>query len=161
MPCPQRGICGRGDVALSYALQTDRIGLEHLPPWRRSLGVRPQKLRRVLVAYVPEDPSARGPSTASAACLPVAEALVGFCVLFSFQTKRALISGSVLMLVLTFGSTLRQNWPTVGILLMYSLVYSFLLAGVGVNYYSINRGVGLPLQRAQDYSPRQRVQPPK
>ena len=72
--------------------------------------------------------------------LPVAEALVGFCVLFSFQTKRALISGSVLMLVLTFGSTLRQNWPTVGIQLMYSLVYSLLLAGVRVNYYSINRG---------------------
>ena len=50
---------------------------------------------------------------------------------------------------------------TVGIQLMYSLVYSLLLAGVRVNYYSINRGVGLPLQRAQDYSPRQRVQPPK
>ena len=40
---------------------------------------------------------------------------------------------------------------------MYSLVYSLLLAGVHVNYYSINRGVGLPLQRAQDYSLRQWV----
>jgi hypothetical protein len=35
--------------------------------------------------------------------LPIVEALVGFYVLFGFQTKRALISGSVLMLVLTFG----------------------------------------------------------
>jgi thiosulfate dehydrogenase [quinone] large subunit len=61
--------------------------------------------------------------------LPIIEALVGFCVLFGFQTKRALISGSVLMLVLTFGSTLRQDWSTVGIQLMYSLVYSLLLAG--------------------------------
>lgn len=40
MPCPKRGICVRGDVALSYALLTDRIGLEHLPPWRRSSGLR-------------------------------------------------------------------------------------------------------------------------
>jgi thiosulfate dehydrogenase [quinone] large subunit len=70
--------------------------------------------------------------------LPIVEALVGFCVLFGFQTKRALISGSVLMLVLTFGSTLRQDWPTVGIQLMYSLVYSLLLAGTPVNYYSID-----------------------
>jgi len=70
--------------------------------------------------------------------LPSVEALVGFCVLFGFQTKRALISGSVLMLVLTFGSTLRLDWPTGGIQLMYSLVYSLLLAGTPVNYYSVN-----------------------
>jgi thiosulfate dehydrogenase (quinone) large subunit len=70
--------------------------------------------------------------------LPIVEALVGACVLFGFQTKRALISGSVLMLVLMFGSTLRQDWPTVGIQLMYSLVYSILLAGTPVNYYSID-----------------------
>jgi thiosulfate dehydrogenase [quinone] large subunit len=70
--------------------------------------------------------------------LPIVEALVGFCVLFGFQTKRALISGFVLMLVLTFVSTLRQDWPTVGIQLMYSLVYSLLLAGMPVNYYSID-----------------------
>jgi thiosulfate dehydrogenase (quinone) large subunit len=70
--------------------------------------------------------------------LPIVEALVGACVLFGFQTKRALISGSVLMLVLMFGSTLRQDWPTVGIQLMYSLVYSLLLAGTPVNYYSID-----------------------
>jgi thiosulfate dehydrogenase (quinone) large subunit len=70
--------------------------------------------------------------------LPIVEALVGFCVLFGFQTKRALMSGFVLMLVLTFVSTLRQDWPTVGIQLMYSPVYSLLLAGTPVNYYSID-----------------------
>ncbi len=70
--------------------------------------------------------------------LPIVEALVGFCVLFGFQTKRALSSGFVLMLVLTFVSTLRQDWPTVGIQLMYSLVYSLLLARTPVNYYSID-----------------------
>jgi thiosulfate dehydrogenase (quinone) large subunit len=70
--------------------------------------------------------------------LPIVLALVGASVLFGFQTKRALISGSILMLVLTFGSTLRQDWPTVGIQLMYSLVYSLLLAGTPVNCYSID-----------------------
>ena len=70
--------------------------------------------------------------------LPIVEALVGACVLFGFQNKRALISGSVLMLVLTFGSALRQDWPTVGIQLMYSLVYSLLFTGTRLSSYSID-----------------------
>ena len=71
--------------------------------------------------------------------LPIVETLVGASVLFGFQTRRALISGSVLMLVLTFGSTLRQDWPTVGIQLTYSLVYSFLLAGIRFDSYGIDQ----------------------
>ena len=71
--------------------------------------------------------------------LPIVETLVGASVLFGLQTRRALISGSVLMLVLTFGSTLRQDWPTVGIQLTYSLVYSFLLAGIRFDSYGIDQ----------------------
>jgi thiosulfate dehydrogenase [quinone] large subunit len=71
--------------------------------------------------------------------LPIVETLVGACVLFGFQTGRALISGSVLMLFLTFGSTLRQDWPTVGIQLTYSLVYALLLATIRFNSYSVDR----------------------
>ena len=71
--------------------------------------------------------------------LPIVEAIVGACVLFGFQTRRALISGSVLMLVLMFGSTLRQDWPTVGIQLTYSVVYSLLLAGIRLNSYCVDR----------------------
>jgi len=71
--------------------------------------------------------------------LPIVEAAVGACVLFGFQTRRALISGSVLMLFVTFGSTLRQDWPTVGVQLTYSVVYSLLLAGIRFNSYGIDR----------------------
>jgi thiosulfate dehydrogenase [quinone] large subunit len=70
--------------------------------------------------------------------LPIAETLVGACLLFGFQTGRSLISGSVLMLVLTLGSALRQDWPTVGIQLTYSLIYSLLLAGIRFNSYSVD-----------------------
>ena len=76
--------------------------------------------------------------------LPIVEALVGACVLFGFQTRRALILGSVLMLVLTFGSTLRQDWPIVGIQLTYSVVYSLLLAGIRFNSYSADRRCIVP-----------------
>ena len=71
--------------------------------------------------------------------LPIVETLVGACVLFGFRTGRALISGSVAMVVLTFGSTLRQDWPTVGIQLTYSLVYALLLATIRFNSYSVDR----------------------
>ena len=71
--------------------------------------------------------------------LPIVEAAVGACVLLGFQTRRALISGSVLMLFLTLGSTLRQDWPTVGIQLTYSVVYSLLLAGIRFNSYDVDR----------------------
>ena len=71
--------------------------------------------------------------------LPIVETLVGASVLFGLQTRRALISGSILMLVLTFGSTLRQDWPTVGMQLTYSLVYSFLLAGIRFDSYGIDQ----------------------
>jgi thiosulfate dehydrogenase [quinone] large subunit len=71
--------------------------------------------------------------------LPVVEAVIGASILLGFQTRRALISGSVLMLFLTVGSTLRQDWPTVGIQLTYSVVYSLLLAGVRFNSYGLDR----------------------
>ena len=50
-----------------------------------------------------------------------------------------MISGSVFMLVPTLGSTLRQDWPTVGIQLTPSVVYSLLLAGIRFNPYSVDR----------------------
>ena len=71
--------------------------------------------------------------------LPIVEATVGVCILFGFQTRRALILGSVLMLILTFGSTLRQDWPTVGIQLTYSVVYSLLMAGIRFNSHGVDR----------------------
>jgi hypothetical protein len=43
------------------------------------------------------------------------------------------------MLALIFGSTLRQDWPTVGIQLTYSVVYSLLLAGIRFNFYDVDQ----------------------
>jgi thiosulfate dehydrogenase [quinone] large subunit len=126
------------DAALSYALLRVALGLNiclhGVVRW-------PAGLRNFAESLLPMFQKTPLPawSVYSFGCvLPIVEASVGFCVLFGFQTKRALISGSVLMLVLTFGSTLRQDWPTVGIQLMYSLVYSILLARTPVSYYCID-----------------------
>ncbi len=71
--------------------------------------------------------------------LPILEALVGAAVLFGLQTRRALQAGSILMLVLMFGSSLREDWPTVGIQLTYSVVYCVLIAGVRFDGFGIGR----------------------
>jgi thiosulfate dehydrogenase (quinone) large subunit len=59
--------------------------------------------------------------------LPILEAVIGAAILVGFQTRRALIAGGGLMLVLIFGTSLRQDWPTAGLQLVYSLVYAILL----------------------------------
>jgi thiosulfate dehydrogenase [quinone] large subunit len=71
--------------------------------------------------------------------LPILEALAGAAVLFGLETRPALLAGSILMLILMFGSPLREDWPTVGIQLTYSLVYCILIAGVQFDGFGIDR----------------------
>ena len=126
------------DAALSYALQRVALGLNiclhGVVRWAAGL----RNFAESLLPMFQKTPLPAWSVYSFGYVLPVVEALVGACVLFGFQTKRALISGSVLMLVLMFGSTLRQDWPTVGIQLMYSLIYSLLLAGRRFNSYSVD-----------------------
>jgi hypothetical protein len=41
-----------------------------------------------------------------------------------FQTQTVAFAGALFMLILTFGSVLRQDWLTVGTHLTYSFVYA-------------------------------------
>lgn len=70
--------------------------------------------------------------------LPWLEMGVGFLVLIGLRTRAALIGGSFLMFVLTFGTTLRQDWSTAGIQLLYTLVYVLLLSFVTFDWYSVD-----------------------
>jgi thiosulfate dehydrogenase [quinone] large subunit len=71
--------------------------------------------------------------------LPVLEALIGSAVLLGFRARYALTAGAILMLALTFGSTLRQDWQVSGIQLTYSFMYSVLIATSRFNGYSLDR----------------------
>ncbi|HEY4051644.1 MAG TPA: DoxX family protein [Acidobacteriaceae bacterium] len=117
-------------VGLSYALLRIAfglsIGLHGLVRWTAGL----TSFAGSLVPMFQKTPLPLWSVYSFGCVLPIVETLVGACLLFGFQTGRALISGSVLMLVLTFGSALRQDWPTVGIQLTYSLIYSLLLPGI-------------------------------
>jgi thiosulfate dehydrogenase [quinone] large subunit len=127
------------DVTLAYALLRIGLGLNiclhGVVRWAAGL----RNFAESLLPMFQKTPLPTWSVVSFGYVLPIVEATIGACVLFGFQTRRALISGAVLMLVLMFGSTLRQDWPTVGIQLTYSLVYSLLLAGIRFNSYSIDR----------------------
>lgn len=70
--------------------------------------------------------------------LPWVEAALGLLILFGFATRFALIAASLTILVLTFGSTLRQDWESAGLQLIYAAIYASLLAFRRENAYSID-----------------------
>jgi thiosulfate dehydrogenase [quinone] large subunit len=75
--------------------------------------------------------------------LPWAEAILGFLLLIGFCTWFALVCGALLILVLTFGTTLHQDWSTAGVQLIYAAVYAALLALARWNDYSLDRLLSL------------------
>ncbi|QNI35601.1 MauE/DoxX family redox-associated membrane protein [Edaphobacter albus] len=70
--------------------------------------------------------------------LPPIEGLIGLLLLIGWKTRWTLIAASLLMLVLTFGTALVQNWPVAGSQLMYALVYSVLLFLRRYNSWSVD-----------------------
>jgi thiosulfate dehydrogenase [quinone] large subunit len=127
------------NIALSYALLRIALGMNICLHGVVRWGAGLTNFAESLVGMFQKAPLPAWSVYSFGTVLPVVEAIIGASILLGFQTRRALISGSVLMLFLTVGSTLRQDWPTVGIQLTYSVVYSLLLAGVRFNSYGLDR----------------------
>lgn len=72
------------------------------------------------------------------AVLPPIEGLIGLLLLIGWKTRWALIAASLLMLVLTVGSALIQDWTITGAQLMYALVFSVLLFLRRYNSWSVD-----------------------
>jgi thiosulfate dehydrogenase [quinone] large subunit len=70
--------------------------------------------------------------------LPWFETILRLLLLLGLRTRLALIAGSVLLLVLTFGSNLRQDWESAGMQLIYASVYAALIAFRSRNVYSLD-----------------------
>ena len=64
---------------------------------------------------------------AFATALPFLESIVVLLVLAGFLTRLALVAGGLLMSALVFGTALRSDWTTLGIQMVYAVVYFSLL----------------------------------
>jgi uncharacterized membrane protein YphA (DoxX/SURF4 family) len=71
--------------------------------------------------------------------LPWLEALIGLLILCGAFTGIALVAGALLIAVLTFGSTLHQDWDVTGLQLIYAAVYFILIAFRRYNTLSLDR----------------------
>jgi thiosulfate dehydrogenase (quinone) large subunit len=60
--------------------------------------------------------------------LPFAEAVVGVLIFIGLWSRLTYCTGFLLMIALTFGSTLRQDWTAAGWQLLYAFAYAALLA---------------------------------
>jgi thiosulfate dehydrogenase [quinone] large subunit len=76
--------------------------------------------------------------------LPWLEAGIGLLIIIGLRTREALVAGALLMLALTFGTTLRQNWDVAGLQLLYSVVYTALIAGLRYNSQSVDQKFARP-----------------
>lgn len=68
--------------------------------------------------------------------LPWAESVVGTLILAGLMTRLSLIVGAAIMIVLTFGSCLIQDWQIAGLQLIYQIAYFALLFLRGYNHWS-------------------------
>src|ERR1700744_6144965 len=63
-------------------------------------------------------------------CTPFVELLIGISVILGLVTRAGLFGGALWMSILIFGSTLIENYNVVGVQLIYSIVYFFLLTHI-------------------------------
>jgi thiosulfate dehydrogenase [quinone] large subunit len=74
--------------------------------------------------------------------LPFAEAILGVAITLGLFSRWGLTLGGLLMTALVFGTALRNDWTTVGIQMVYALIYYLLLANLADNYFSLDAVFG-------------------
>ena len=74
--------------------------------------------------------------------LPFAEGLIGLLLVLGWRTRQALVAGGLVMAAPIAGTSLRSDWPTVGIQMVYSAIYYLLLRDASHNGFSLDGWLG-------------------
>jgi thiosulfate dehydrogenase (quinone) large subunit len=128
----------RGDGAVAYLLLRVMIGVNIFMHGATRIAAGVSAFAAGLVGMFHQTPLPPAFVHAYGVALPWLEALIGLLVLVGAQTRWALIAGFLLMLSLTFGVSLRQDWQTAGLQLTYGVVYAILLAFRQYNLLSVD-----------------------
>lgn len=127
------------DGSLAYALFCFTFGLNIMMRGivRIALGL-PAFQNYMLAQFkdVPVMPSAF--LTSFASVLPFVETLIGLCILVGFQTRAALVAGSLMIAALTFGTMLRQDFTIAWLQLDYAIALFILIAFRQWNLISVD-----------------------
>jgi thiosulfate dehydrogenase [quinone] large subunit len=126
------------DAALGYLLLRATIGTNIFIHGLSRILADPSHFADALVPAFQHTPLPAGLVRLFALALPWAESIVGLLVLVGIRTRFALVAGSLLILTLTFGATLNQDWESAGLQLIYAIVYASLLAFRHHNAFSVD-----------------------
>jgi thiosulfate dehydrogenase [quinone] large subunit len=129
------------DVTLGYTLLRITLGIKHRGHGISRILAGPSHFATALVKQFDSTPLPHFAVAGFAYALPWMEALVGLFILLGAATRIALIAGALLIVALTFGSTLHQDWDVAGLQLIYAAVYFALLALRQYNLFSVDRAV--------------------
>jgi thiosulfate dehydrogenase [quinone] large subunit len=116
------------NIALAYGLLRATLGLNILFHGVSRIAHGPAAFANALVPMFAHTPLPAGFVRGFGVVLPWVETVLGFLLLVGLRTRAALIGGALLIFVLTFGTTLRQDWETAGLQLIYAAIYATLLA---------------------------------
>jgi thiosulfate dehydrogenase (quinone) large subunit len=70
--------------------------------------------------------------------LPFLETAISLLLIVGLWTRWTLIAGGLLIATLVFGTALRSEWETLGIQMLYAIIYYLLLAGRTSDYFSLD-----------------------
>jgi thiosulfate dehydrogenase [quinone] large subunit len=126
------------DVALAYLLLRATIGLNIFIDGASRILAGVSSFANSLVPMFQKTPLPAWSVHWFGLALPWVETILGFLVLVGLRMRFALIGGSVLIFVLTFGSTMRQDWESAGLQLICANIYAALLAFRDKNVYSLD-----------------------
>jgi thiosulfate dehydrogenase [quinone] large subunit len=126
------------DQRLAYALLRMVVGLNLMMHGVSRMLAGPQTFTAHLVGQFARTPLPAWSVWGFGMVLPAIEALLGLLLLIGLRTRATLVAGSLLIMVLTFGSALTQDWPATGLQLSYAVVYSALLFLLRYNGWSLD-----------------------
>ncbi|WP_373057375.1 DoxX family protein [Zunongwangia sp. H14] len=70
--------------------------------------------------------------------LPFFELIIGALILLGFKTKQVLAAAAILIMLLIFGSGLKEDWGAVGTQMLYALFIFFLLFHLEYNRFALD-----------------------
>jgi thiosulfate dehydrogenase (quinone) large subunit len=126
------------DERLAYALLRAVVGTNLMMHGVSRMIAGPGEFAAKLVMQFAHVPLPAWSVWAFGLTLPAIEGGLGLLLLIGLRTRAALIAASALIIVLTFGSSLLQDWATVGIQLTYAAVYAALLFLHKYNGWSVD-----------------------
>jgi thiosulfate dehydrogenase [quinone] large subunit len=138
MTSPKGSAETQSDRRLAYALLRAIIGVNLAIHGISRLLAGPHAFAASLVGLFHATPLPAWSVMSFGLVLPWVEAALGLLLLLGLATRFALIAASLTILALTFGSTLRQDWESAGLQLIYAAIYTTLLAFRSNNAYSLD-----------------------